>query len=55
MLLAKFDGLQPNYFHFRCFFAKGEQPQNTADIEGFDLLRLEDQEKIQKKIEEVIT
>eukprot|EP01147_Barroeca_monosierra_P005117 gene5117-156_t len=49
-----FDGLQPNYFHFRCFFAKGEQPQNTADIEGFDLLRLEDQEKIQKKIEEVL-
>ena len=49
----QFDGMQPNYFHFGCFFKNGNLPTSTADIEGFELLRLEDQKKIEDKLTKV--
>ncbi|EGD73288.1 hypothetical protein PTSG_05004 [Salpingoeca rosetta] len=47
---SAFDGLQPNYYHFSCFFKTGSRPSSTTDIEGFELLRLEDQKKIKDKL-----
>ncbi|XP_050445913.1 poly [ADP-ribose] polymerase [Cataglyphis hispanica] len=45
------DGTIPRWYHFNCFFLK-QRPKSTADIAGFDEIRHEDQEVIQKKIEE---
>ncbi|XP_077299838.1 poly-(ADP-ribose) polymerase [Arctopsyche grandis] len=47
---AFFDGKQPNWYHYSCFFAK-QRPKTVADIENFTTLRYEDQEKIKKSIE----
>ncbi|CAH0393176.1 unnamed protein product [Bemisia tabaci] len=45
-----FDGKQPNWFHFMCFFAK-QRPKSVGDIAHFDSLRWDDQEKIRKRVD----
>ncbi len=47
---AHFDGMQPNWFHFACFF-KGSVVRDTSEVAGFSSLRWEDQERIRKKME----
>lgn len=44
-----FDGKVPHWYHFMCFFAK-QRPKSEGDIDHFDSLRWEDQEKIKEKI-----
>ncbi|XP_047097726.1 LOW QUALITY PROTEIN: poly [ADP-ribose] polymerase [Schistocerca piceifrons] len=44
-----FDGKQPNWYHFACFFVK-QRPKSIGDIAHIDSLRWEDQEKIKQKI-----
>ncbi|KAK6618637.1 hypothetical protein RUM43_013028 [Polyplax serrata] len=48
-----FDGLQPKWYHFSCFFNKC-RPKTTADIAHFESIRWEDQEAIKKKLESTI-
>lgn len=43
------DGKQPNWFHENCFFAK-QRPSTTGDIDGFNLLRTEDQKRISDQV-----
>ena len=44
-----FDGKQPNWYHFSCFF-KTCSLHAISEISGFSSLRWEDQEKIKKRI-----
>ncbi|XP_057662049.1 poly [ADP-ribose] polymerase [Diorhabda carinulata] len=44
-----FDGKQPRWFHFSCFFQK-QRPKTIDDIEHFEALRVEDQDKIKEKV-----
>ncbi|XP_049305863.1 poly [ADP-ribose] polymerase isoform X3 [Bactrocera dorsalis] len=44
------DGKQPMWFHEDCFFKK-QRPQSVGDIENFENIRFEDQERIKLKIE----
>uniref|UniRef100_A0A2S2P4Z7 NAD(+) ADP-ribosyltransferase n=1 Tax=Schizaphis graminum TaxID=13262 RepID=A0A2S2P4Z7_SCHGA len=48
-----FDGKQPNWYHFNCFFAK-QRPKTVTDIGHFDSIRWEDQKKIKTKLESLI-
>uniref|UniRef100_A0A8C2XQF6 Poly [ADP-ribose] polymerase n=1 Tax=Cyclopterus lumpus TaxID=8103 RepID=A0A8C2XQF6_CYCLU len=45
-----FDGKVPHWHHFSCFWLRAAA-QSTADISGYSDLRWEDQEKVQKAIE----
>ncbi|KYN13833.1 PREDICTED: poly [ADP-ribose] polymerase [Trachymyrmex cornetzi] len=45
------DGKIPRWYHFKCFFSK-QRPSSTNDIACFDQIRNQDQDAIQKKIEE---
>ncbi|CAH0546205.1 unnamed protein product [Brassicogethes aeneus] len=45
----KFDGKMPNWYHQTCFFLK-QRPKTVDDIEKFETLRLEDQQKIKEQI-----
>jgi len=47
-----FDGKQPNWYHFACFF-KGSMVRDTSEVGGFTSLRWDDQERIRKKMEGV--
>ena len=51
------DGVDPNWFHFSCFFKKATQwGLGSGEIEkigGFHDLRIEDQEKVQKAVDSV--
>lgn len=38
-----------SWYHFDCFFER-QRPKSAGDIEHFDQLRWEDQEKINEKI-----
>ena len=51
---AKFDGKMTSWYHYDCFFVK-QRPKTVGDIEHFDQLRWEDQEKIKNKLEGSIT
>jgi len=42
-----FDGKQPVWFHYSCFFKKNK-PIQLSEIAGFDSLRWDDQEKIKQ-------
>lgn len=44
-----FDGKQPNWYHFSCFF-KQSKPQSVSEISGFGSLRWEDQQRIRDKL-----
>lgn len=44
------DGFMTNWFHDQCFFNKAK-PTTTGDIENFDNLRWDDQQKIREKID----
>lgn len=44
-----FDGKQPNWYHFSCFF-KQSKPRAVAEISGFGSLRWEDQQRIREKL-----
>lgn len=44
-----FDGKQANWFHFDCFFKK-QRVHTTDDIEHFESLRIEDQDKIRANV-----
>lgn len=46
------DGRQPNWFHESCFFQK-QRPTSVGDIEHFESLRMEHQQKLEKKISEL--
>lgn len=46
---AKFDGKMTSWYHFDCFFDR-QRPKSAGDIEHFDMLRWEDQEKINEKL-----
>eukprot|EP00049_Salpingoeca_infusionum_P016729 m.345280 g.345280 ORF g.345280 m.345280 type:complete len:1053 (-) comp16140_c0_seq2:7529-10687(-) len=46
-----FDGMQPMWYHVRCFFSKGGFGlSDAADIKGLHDLRLEDQETLKDKV-----
>ena len=45
-----FDGKQPNWFHYSCFF-KTSQPRSTSEVSGFSGLRPPDQDKLRDKIQ----
>lgn len=45
-----FDGKQPNWFHFSCFF-KQCQPHSTVEVSGFGGLRPADQDRLRSKIQ----
>ena len=44
-----FDGKQPNWYHFSCFF-KQSKPRAVAEISGFGSLRWEDQQRIRDRL-----
>ena len=44
-----FDGKQPNWYHFSCFY-KNATIKSVNEVSGFGSLRWDDQEKIKKKI-----
>ncbi|XP_066147801.1 poly [ADP-ribose] polymerase [Euwallacea fornicatus] len=44
-----FDGKQTNWFHFECFFKK-QRVKTTDDIENFESLRLQDQDRIKSNV-----
>ncbi|KAL0840559.1 hypothetical protein ABMA28_015776 [Loxostege sticticalis] len=45
------DGMQPNWYHEDCFFAK-QRPTTHTDIGNFNKLKMPDQKKLKAKIEE---
>ncbi|CAG9763321.1 unnamed protein product [Ceutorhynchus assimilis] len=49
---AFFDGKQTNWFHFECFFKK-QKVKTTDDIEHFESLRIEDQDRIRTHVSNV--
>ncbi|KAG1362571.1 Poly [ADP-ribose] polymerase [Cocos nucifera] len=48
---TQFDGFMPMWNHAGCIFKKGNQIKSVDDVEGIDLLRWEDQQKIRKYVE----
>jgi len=44
-----FDGKVPNWFHYSCFFGKAKV-KSVEEIDKFDSLRWEDQERIKEKL-----
>uniref|UniRef100_A0A1A9WQP6 Poly [ADP-ribose] polymerase n=1 Tax=Glossina brevipalpis TaxID=37001 RepID=A0A1A9WQP6_9MUSC len=44
------DGKQANWFHESCFFKK-QRPSSVGDIENYENLRIEDQKRLEQKIE----
>ncbi|XP_008794292.2 LOW QUALITY PROTEIN: poly [ADP-ribose] polymerase 1 [Phoenix dactylifera] len=48
---TQFDGFMPTWNHAGCIFKKGNQIKSVDDVEGIDLLRWEDQQKIRKYVE----
>ncbi|KAG9441461.1 hypothetical protein H6P81_017315 [Aristolochia fimbriata] len=52
MVTAKqFDGFMPMWNHADCILKKSNQIKSLDDVEGIDLLRWEDQQKIRKYVE----
>lgn len=47
-----FDGRAAHWYHFQCFFTK-QKPKSTDDIEHFESLRWDDQQKIKDKIRKI--
>lgn len=45
-----FDGKVPNWYHYNCFFTK-QRPKVVGDIENFESLKWDDQEKIKEKLQ----
>ncbi|XP_020247159.1 poly [ADP-ribose] polymerase 1 isoform X2 [Asparagus officinalis] len=53
MVTAKqFDGFMPMWNHASCVLKKAKQIKSFDDVEGIDLLRWEDQQKIRKYVED---
>lgn len=48
------DGKQPNWFDEECFFKK-QRPSTVGDIENFENMRIEDQERIKKCVDENVS
>ncbi|XP_050521530.1 poly [ADP-ribose] polymerase [Daktulosphaira vitifoliae] len=48
-----FDGKQPNWYHFNCFFAK-QRPKTIDDIAHIESIKWDDQQKIKTKIESLV-
>ncbi|KAK6937822.1 Poly(ADP-ribose) polymerase, catalytic domain [Dillenia turbinata] len=48
---TQFDGFMPMWNHAGCIFKKAYQIKSVDDVEGLDLLRWEDQQKIRKYVE----
>lgn len=44
-----FDGKTPNWYHTKCFFQK-QRPKTIDDIEYFENLRVQDQDKIKSQV-----
>lgn len=53
VVATQFDGFMPLWHHAGCILKKANQIQTFDDVEGLDLLRWEDQQKIQKYVEGV--
>ncbi|XP_072988764.1 poly [ADP-ribose] polymerase 1 isoform X1 [Typha latifolia] len=49
---TQFDGFMPMWNHATCIFKKGSQIKSFDDVEGIDLLRWDDQQKIRKYIDD---
>ncbi|XP_048337120.1 poly [ADP-ribose] polymerase 1 isoform X1 [Ziziphus jujuba] len=48
---TQFDGFMPMWNHAECIMRKAKQIKSTGDVEGLELLRWEDQQKIRKYVE----
>uniref|UniRef100_A0A822XL21 Poly [ADP-ribose] polymerase n=1 Tax=Nelumbo nucifera TaxID=4432 RepID=A0A822XL21_NELNU len=48
---TQFDGFMPMWNHASCILKKANQIKSLDDVEGLDLLRWEDQQKIKKYVE----
>ncbi|XXG84939.1 hypothetical protein AAC387_Pa11g0138 [Persea americana] len=48
---TQFDGFMPMWNHGACILKKANQIKSVDDVEGIDLLRWEDQQKIRKYVE----
>ncbi|PON62587.1 Poly [ADP-ribose] polymerase [Parasponia andersonii] len=48
---TQFDGFMPMWNHASCILRKAKQIKSTGDVEGLELLRWEDQQKIRKYVE----
>ncbi|XP_043688247.1 poly [ADP-ribose] polymerase 1 [Telopea speciosissima] len=48
---TQFDGFMPMWHHSHCILKKANQIKSLDDVEGIDLLRWEDQQKIRKYLE----
>ncbi|XP_059433142.1 poly [ADP-ribose] polymerase 1 [Corylus avellana] len=48
---TQFDGLMPMWHHADCILNKAKQIKSIDDVEGIELLRWEDQQKIRKYVE----
>ncbi len=46
---AHFDGKQPNWYHFACFF-KNATIKSVNEVSDFGSLRWDDQERVKKRI-----
>lgn len=51
IVATQFDGVMPMWNHASCILRKAKQIKAIDDVEGIDLLRWEDQQKIQKYVE----
>ncbi|KAF3335248.1 poly [Carex littledalei] len=52
VVASQFDGFMPMWNHASCVLKKKNQIKALGDVEGIDLLRWEDQEKIRKYIDD---
>ncbi|KAF3436180.1 hypothetical protein FNV43_RR23272 [Rhamnella rubrinervis] len=48
---TQFDGFMPMWNHAECILKKAKQIKSTGDVEGLELIRWEDQQKIRKYVE----
>ncbi|XP_020095802.1 poly [ADP-ribose] polymerase 1 isoform X1 [Ananas comosus] len=48
---TQFDGFMPMWNHASCIFKKGSQIKSLDDVEGYDLLRWDDQQQLRKYVE----
>ncbi|KAL0444646.1 UNVERIFIED_CONTAM: Poly [ADP-ribose] polymerase 1 [Sesamum latifolium] len=51
---SQFDGFMPVWNHAACFLMKANQIKLVDDVEGLELLRWEDKQKIRKYIDGVV-
>ncbi|KAG0453307.1 hypothetical protein HPP92_025971 [Vanilla planifolia] len=55
IVATQFDGFMPMWHHAGCVLRKVNQIKSSEDVEGLDMLRWEDQQKIRKYVESGIS